>query len=317
TAHAERAAAAEAAVKTATVAEEKAVEQLDHQRTALATAEMEGLRQAELVERLKRALTARRDALGALQSRAEELEEAIGEWQRVEDQRLRTETALVALWERGDDHRMVAEAVDRLIDDMAEAEGVLSRADRRRESAVQSTQQLVIKAQDELDRRNADLRLVVADWWGGDSSDQTVPLIGLRRLKAVAEGAAVGATSAARDAAVAVSAAREQRLRFVDDLAKARLEEPSIPDTTAVVLSGLRELVEEHPAAGPVVVDDLLADLDDALIDGVLAAVPDIVGARGLVYLTNDRRVLAWAFALPAEVGGVTAAVPPSLSPTA
>lgn len=295
-AHAAQRAGREDALEAARAAEDAASQAVaDLGQEVAVRAEVQA-RRAALLDELKGAVSARRQAVVDLHAAAQDLAAATGEWLAIDDKRQATETALVALWDRAGGVGSDAVELHAVIADMVEAESVLGRADRRRASAVASADSRWQRARQSLEARQDELRAVVQRWWGADG-ELPQPLVGLLRLQ---------------DAEAQRSEERERRARAealqAASAAVADLQDgpssaaPPTLDPAAVVL----ERLIATATTGLLHIDDALTGLDDRSLRGVLdgltgAAIP-------VSYLTADPRVLAWAIVLPPEVGSVTRA---------
>ena len=249
---------------------------------------------------LKDAYATRREALLAMAERARELAAAAEAWTKVDDRRLESEAALVALWERSAPGG-VSEALQAVIADMASAQTMLARTDRRCASVVTSAVERVVEARRAAERSNEALQLLTDAWWDGESEMSGLPLVSLVRFVELAAGASETDGEGLDAERAAAEAAREAASTRLDELATSPMPGPSASN---VILSGLRALLAAADD-GPVVVTDLLADQDQGTVSDVLVALPDVLSGRRFAYVTADPRVLSWALLLPAEIGGV------------
>ncbi len=307
--------AVEADLASAVLGERNASEQLKTRRSEAEQEAGRRLGQHDLVDRMRHAAGHRRDALSELRDRAEQLLAATADWKRIDDQRLGTEAALVSLWERNTSHDSSAVDLRTVVSDMHEAQVVLGRADRRRCSATESALDKLMEAAAATRLANEDLRATTAAWWGGRAGEQRFPLIGLLPILDAESGPGGEGGEATAEAAAFLDAARSRVGELTAELETLEREAVVMPDPCAVIREGLQSLPETRAH----ILDDPLLDLDGETVGAMLAQLPQALEGREVTYLTSDPRVLAWAVALPAEVGGVAGiqAGPPSHDPRA
>lgn len=230
------------------------------------------------------------ELLGRLRTHADALVAAVAGAERVLRQRLDAEQAIAELLER------VSAGTEGLLDlqqRMQEAQDVLVRADAQRAGEMASALDALAECREALDA-SGDRRL-------SGAGRRPLGLAGLLRLECAVAAPDSGAAELSRleaDAAEAAGTARSAH----DTLAAARDEMPAGVNAGEVLLAAVRAAAS---SPDPVIVEDLLADMDGETTETVLAGLVDAAGAAGLRYVTTDIRVLVWAMALDPQVGGV------------
>lgn len=230
------------------------------------------------------------ELLGRLRTHADALVAAVAGAERVLRQRLDAEQAIAELLER------VSAGTKGLLDlqqRMQEAQDVLVRADAQRTGEMAAALDALAECREALDG-GSDRRL-------GGAARRPLGLAGLLRLECAVAAPDAGAAEVDHldmDAAEAAGTARGAQ----QALDAAREEVPAGVNAGEVLLAAVRAAAS---GPGPVIVEDLLAEMDSETTETVLAGLVDAAGAAGLRYVTTDIRVLVWAMALDPQVGGV------------